>query len=170
MLAGVALAAPGRYMDRQQFLDQVFTGAAAEQAALPVGQELRTELEAVLGHSFNLLRIRYWRGQERTAWILDEVGKTEAITIGVGIDDGRIANLQVLEFRETRGWEVRYPFFTDQFAGARLDETGEFKRKIDGITGATLSVAAVSKVAQIALILDQRARDARTIGNKTPGS
>jgi Na+-translocating ferredoxin:NAD+ oxidoreductase RnfG subunit len=72
----------------------------------------------------------------------------------VTVADGAIENVRVLEFRESRGWEVRYPFFTDQFVDARLEDDGRLDRRIDGITGATLSVAAVTRIARIALLLD----------------
>jgi Na+-translocating ferredoxin:NAD+ oxidoreductase RnfG subunit len=61
----------------------------------------------------------------------------------------------VLEFRESRGWEVRYPFFTDQFVEAKLDQNERLDRNIDGITGATLSVNAVTRIARIALFLHE---------------
>ena len=64
--------------------------------------------------------------------------------------------VRVLEFRETRGWEVRYPFFTDQFSGAHLSNgqrDAQLDQQIDGITGATLSVRAVTRAVQAALYL-----------------
>ena len=62
-------------------------------------------------------------------------------------------DVKVLIFRESRGWEVRYPFFTDQFKGATLVTDNNLDRKIDGITGATLSVNALTKLGRIALLL-----------------
>ncbi len=59
----------------------------------------------------------------------------------------------MLEFRESRGWEVRYPFFTRQFEDARLNGKDRLDRDIDSITGATLSVHAVTRVARVALIM-----------------
>ena len=63
--------------------------------------------------------------------------------------------MKVLVFRESRGWEVRYPFFTEQFADASLKAETKLDRKIDGISGATLSVDALIKLARLALFLDQ---------------
>jgi hypothetical protein len=64
----------------------------------------------------------------------------------------------VLEFRESRGWEIRYPFFTDQYAGTELNDNDGIDRAIDGITGATLSVNAANKVVRVALICDESLR------------
>ena len=81
--------------------------------------------------------------------------KDEPITIGVAVEDRQIKLVRVLEFREIRGWEVRYPFFTDQFTGAKLDQRKKINQRIDGITGATLSVRAVTRIAQVALYLHE---------------
>ena len=56
---------------------------------------------------------------------------------------------------QKRGWEVRYPFFTDQFDKASLNEEMQLDRSIDNISGATLSVRAVTKLARVALLLDK---------------
>ena len=109
----------------------------------------------MLGHDFKSLRVRYWYDGAKSAWVLDEVGKEMPITIGVSVAAGAIDNVRVLEFRESRGWEVRYPFFTDQFIEARLGPNERLDRNIDGITGATLSVNAVTRIARIALLLHE---------------
>ena len=87
---------------------------------------------------------------------MEEIGKERPITIGVVVVDDTIQSVSVLAFLESRGWEVRYPFFTDQFSGARLDETQQLSSHIDGITGATLSVRAVTNVARLALYLAEQ--------------
>jgi len=97
------------------------------------------------------LRVRYWYKGERSAWILEEIGKEEPITAGIVIDKGKIERVEVLIFRESRGWEVRHDFFTEQFEGAKLRKDGELNRAIDNITGATLSVRALTKLARLAL-------------------
>ena len=71
------------------------------------------------------------------------------------MDEGAIDNVQILEFRESRGWEVKYPFFTDQFADARLGPDTRLDRRVDGITGATMSVNAVTRIARVALLLHE---------------
>ena len=156
-----AEASPGVYLSAEEFLQTAFDGGAAEASRLIVDADVRDAIERILGHSFPRLRLRYWQDRDTTAWILEEIGKTEPITIGVSVKQGRIRNVRVLEFRESRGWEIRYPFFTDQFRGARLDSKLALDRPIDGITGATLSVAAMNKVVRIALLLDQRVRAGR---------
>jgi hypothetical protein len=101
------------------------------------------------------VRVRYWARGARTAWILEEIGKTQPITTGIVVDQGAIARIAVLVYRESHGWEVRYPFFTTQFKGATLSGTHQLDRSIDGISGATLSVRALTRLARVALLLMQ---------------
>lgn len=160
LVAGAAAPAAeggtyGRYLSTEEFLEVAFGKNTPQAEMLWVTAEQRGPLARLLGHAYGALRIRYWRDGNRTAWILDEIGKEQPITIGIAIEGKVIEELRILEFREIRGWEVRYPFFTDQFRGATLEE-GELNADIDGITGATLSVGAVKRVARAALYLHEQ--------------
>ena len=75
------------------------------------------------------------------------------ITVGVIIEKDHIRSLRVLVYRENRGGEVATPAFTDQFNGVALDASGDFSTTIDGISGATMSVHALTRLAATALFL-----------------
>ncbi|WJW75141.1 FMN-binding protein [Thiohalobacter sp. IOR34] len=154
LLTGLALAR-GTYQTPGDFIDQAFDGDPPRARVLWLKGALRKEVEDLLGHRYPSLRIRYWARGARSAWILDEIGKDEPITVGVVVDTGRIDRLRVLVFRESRGDEVRHPFFTRQFEGAALDGRQRLDRGIDNISGATLSVRALKKLARLALLLDR---------------
>ncbi len=143
----------GRYMTTAEFLDSSFPAGAPGPSTLWLKGDLRQTIEEILGHPFGALRVRYWHDGATSAWVLDEIGKELPITIGVSIADGEIREVNILEFRESRGWEVKYPFFTDQFRDAALSDDGRLNTDIDGITGATLSVRAVKRIARVALVL-----------------
>jgi Na+-translocating ferredoxin:NAD+ oxidoreductase RnfG subunit len=143
----------GRYLETTDYLATVFPDGEPVPSTLWVTNEIREAAEDALDHEIASLRVRYWQRDQRTAWIFDEIGKDRPITIGVVVEDDAASMVRVLEFRETRGWEVRYPFFTDQFDDARLNAQDEVDQQIDGITGATLSVAAVTRVVRLALFL-----------------
>ena len=164
--------APGQYLSLEDFLAQSFAGegadAAPEAKVLWLSSEQKARLEAVSGKRFPLLRVRYWQRGERSAWVLEEIGKELPITIGVVVEGESIANIEVLTFRESRGWEVRHGFFTRQFVDARLDEQNSLSRHIDGITGATLSVRAVKRVARLALVLANEVQPSGTLAARKP--
>ena len=160
VFARLAPAQQGLYLETDAFLEAAFPDAEPETQTLWVTDEIRSPVEALLGHRFNALRVRYWVRDGKTAWILDEIGKEKPITIGVVVRGEAVEMVRVLEFREIRGWEVRYPFFTDQFNGARFVDGGrrrggQLDRQIDNITGATLSVDAVTRVVQVVLYLNE---------------
>jgi len=154
-LGAMALADVDEYQTPDAFITEVFAGTPPVTQALWIKADLRRQLTQVLGHN-PALRQRYWGGDKRTVWVLDEIGKDLPITAGVVVNDGAIEEIRVLAFRESRGWEIRYPYFTRQFVNARLDDR-ELSKHIDGITGATLSVRAMKRMAQAALLLHEHA-------------
>jgi hypothetical protein len=154
-VAGAALAR-GVYQAPDDFLAEVFAGNPPPAAVVWLRGEVKTAVADILGHDYPALRIRYWGKGKRSAWILDEIGKEKPITVGLVVEDNSLRTIRVLEFRESRGWEVRHGFFTDQFNGARLTDKQELDRSIDGISGATLSVRALKKLARLALYLHSR--------------
>ncbi len=115
---------------------------------------LKKRAESILEHPYQGLRVRYWQANHRTAWIIDEIGKEQPITTGVVVENGKILSVDVLAYRESRGGEVQQSFFTRQFQGLTLTNNNKLSKKIDGITGATLSVWALEKVARLALLFD----------------
>ncbi len=144
-------SARGVYETADDFLTSAFITPPTSKVVWLKG-EVRKRVDNILGHPYVGLRIRYWRENDKTAWILEEIGKVEPITFGIVINAGKIAQIKVLTYRESRGEQIRYPAFTSQFEGAVLQEN-QLDRNIDGISGATMSVRAMSKVARLALYL-----------------
>jgi len=141
------------YETQPEFLDRAFSGAPPEPAMLWLSGERKSTVRQLLGHDYPALRLRYWCRDRRSAWVLEEIGKDLPITVGIIVDRGTIRDLRVLTYRESRGGEVATPAFTDQFIDASLDG-GKLNVQIDGISGATLSVQALTKLAAMALYLD----------------
>lgn len=152
------LAARGVYQQPQDFLSDTFGGSVPEAAVIWLTGARKDVVAQLLGHSYPTLRVRYWSRDQRSAWVLEEIGKEQPITVGVVINQAQLERIKVLEFRESRGWEVRHSFFTDQFSDARLDKDRNLDRQVDGISGATLSVRAMKKLAVLALYLDEEVR------------
>lgn len=148
--------ARGSYETAEAFLSRTFADDVPRPERLKLTADLKARIKNILGHNLPVSRLRYWQQGDRTAWILDEIGKTKPITTGLVVNKGKLEMLRVLTFRESRGSEIRYPFFTDQFRGVSLIEGDELDKSIDGISGATLSVWAMKKLARIAIILHQQ--------------
>ncbi len=158
LLAGVLAfntQAEDVYQDPRTFLEETFSGQVPAPRKLWVTAALKRDIKAIMGHDLGALRIRYWSSGERTAWLLDDIGKEQPITTGLIVDAHHLADVRVLIYRESRGWEVKYPAFTDQFRGAQLNSDLSLDRSIDGVAGATLSVQALTRLARLALLLDR---------------
>jgi len=160
------LPAKGQYLSQEDFLAMAFEGDYSP-GRLWLNKELKAELKKILGHDVPGLRIRYWAQGTRTAWILEEIGKERPITIGIVVGSNGIEMVRILAFRESRGWEVRYPFFSDQFTGSILSERYKLSRSIDGISGATLSVRAVKRASAAALFMHQQTDYAKVVEEAT---
>lgn len=146
----------GVYQEPTAFISESFGGVLPSSRTIWVVKDMRSDVQSILGHPLGAMRVRYWQRDGRTAFVLEEIGKTEPITVGLVVEGGRLSQVKVLEFRESRGWEVRYPAFTDQFLGVSLTERHKLDRDIDGVSGATLSVRALTKLARLALYLEAR--------------
>lgn len=147
------VSARGTYQTNDEFLNEVFNQQVPKSDVVWLKGDVRERVAEILGHSYAGLRIRYWMKDDRSAWILEEIGKVEPITFGIVVNGDKVEQVKVLAYRESRGWEVRHPAFTQQFSEARLKDE-QLDRHIDGITGATLSVRAMTAVVTLALYLD----------------
>ena len=86
--------------------------------------------------------------------ILDELGLHEPITHLVDVDNnGRIQDVKVLVFRETRGDAIKRPRFLKQFRGKSSRDRLTIGRDLDAVTGATYSSKAISRGVRKALLL-----------------
>ncbi|WP_299494525.1 FMN-binding protein [uncultured Shewanella sp.] len=146
--------AKGTYQTPESFIEQALQAPKPKAKVFWIDDNAQTVIETILAHRFNKMRIRYWQKNNETVWILNEIGKESPITVGIHVKNQQIVQTKVLIYRESRGDEVRHSFFTDQFKSAKLNNDLTLNRHIDGITGATLSVRALTKLSRIALWLD----------------
>lgn len=74
-------------------------------------------------------------------FLIDEVyGKHEFITYAVGINlDGTVRMIDILDYRETYGYQVRDASWRQQFVGKTMGNLLKVGKDIDNISGATLS-------------------------------
>ncbi|GAA4356781.1 hypothetical protein GCM10023151_05050 [Kangiella marina] len=148
-----------QYMTKQQFIHQAFApleeGVRPKMKTLWLDDEVQEKITEILDHSYPKLRLRYWQHSDQSVWFLDEIGKEKPISFGVSVKGQQISAIRVLEFRESRGDEIHMQAFTEQFEQIKLTEDNELDRHIDGITGATMSVSAMKKIARVALMLNE---------------
>ena len=84
---------------------------------------------------------KVWRVSSGGWFIVDEVvGKHEFITYAVGLDaNGSVKQIEVMDYRETYGGEIRNENWRVQFVGKTNQSPLKLDRDIKNISGATLS-------------------------------
>jgi len=152
LMLPVLATAASVYETQAGFLERAFSGSPPEAKVIWLSGDRKETVSDILGHNYPALRLRYWCATGRSAWVVEEIGKELPITVGVIIDTDYIKSLRVLTYRENRGEEVVTPAFTDQFIDAKRDGDA-LSKNIDGISGATLSVQALTRLATMTLFL-----------------
>ena len=146
-------------LSKKDFIKTAFQKDIPEKKSLFFKGEVKEIAQKIMGHHYKKIRFKYWLYNSRSAWILNRIGKVRPITAGFIIDNCKIASVHVLVYRESHGWEIRYPLFRDQFEGVHLIKDYTLNKKIDGITGATLSVNSMKKMTQLALAMHNKIPD-----------
>ena len=132
-----------------------FTIEAAQQAMFPGAAfaphdlALTPEQRAVIGKASGtggVARVqRVWEARSagaRAGWIMVDrvLGKHDMITYAVALTpDGAVRRVEILEYRETYGGEIRNPAWRQQFVGKRFGAALQVGKDIRNISGATLS-------------------------------
>ncbi len=90
----------------------------------------------------------------------------ETVLVAVGAA-GEVARVEILAFAEPEDYKPREAWLR-QFDRRRLDDELAVKRGIHGITGATLSSAAVTAATRRILAIDRAVREIRAGGGSPP--
>jgi hypothetical protein len=142
------------FLSKENFLKIAFEDDVPRRKGLRFKGEVKEIAQEIMGSNFKKIRMKYWRQDDKTAWILERIGKVKLITAGFIVENCRISSIHVLVYRETHGWEVKYPSFRDQFVGINMLDEFKLNKRIDGIAGATLSVNSMEKMARLALAMN----------------
>jgi hypothetical protein len=152
----LAAAAPNcigaQYMTLQQAQMLIFQ-RAKEFVPMPLTltPEQIQRIEKASGVKVRSNKQQVWQarsGEALLGWfIIDEViGKHELITYAAGINaDGTFRQIQIVEYRELQGWQVRELKWRDQFVGKTLADPLEVGVDIVNISNATLSCRHVTE-------------------------
>jgi hypothetical protein len=118
---------------------------------LVLNAEQIAAVESATGVPVRSPRQRVWsvrRGGGPGGWFAvdDVIGKHELITYAVALSlDGAVLGLEVIEYRENYGFEIRNPAWRMQFVGKTRADALSLDRDIRNITGATLSCRHVTE-------------------------
>ena len=117
------------------------------------------QVEARVGHPLLQKDYTVYVGKQQGktlgyAIVDDEIGKYRPITSMIGINpEGRVLGVAIMVYRESRGGEVAHKRFLNQYVGKTNQDPIRVRQDIVSITGATLSVRAVSTQVRKALAI-----------------
>jgi len=146
MPAAMVMVAPSvyatQYLSVEQAQQLIFPGGSfAPPELLRISDEQRREIERRTEVTVRAHEQRVWRVNGGGFFIVDEVlGKHEFITYAAGLNaDGSLRQIEILDYRESYGYEVRTPAWRRQFVGKRAGDRLKLDDDIKNISGATLS-------------------------------
>jgi len=144
--AWVMTAYATQYLTLEEAQKTIFPKATRfEAASIQLTDEQKEKIEKLAGFNIRLNNQKVWKafiGKELSGYfIVDEVyGKHEFITYSVGLTSkGSVAQVEIMDYRETYGGEVRNPLWRKQFIGKTLADPLKLDKDVMNISGATLS-------------------------------
>lgn len=145
-----ALVAPSAfavtYLTTQQAQQEIFPGKTFAAASVKLTAAQRKSIEQQSRVRVLKDDQRVWRVSGGGWFIVDEViGKHEYITYALGLNaDGSVRGIEIMEYRESYGGEIRNPKWRAQFVGKTKAAPLALDKDIQNISGATLSSRHVS--------------------------
>jgi len=129
------------YLTVEQAQQAIFPGAKLTEAFLTLSDAQRQQIEKASGVNVPRKEVRVWRAPAGGIFVVDEViGKHEFITYAVGLNaDGGVKQIEVMDYRESYGYEIRNERWRRQFVGKTAADTLRLDEDIRNISGATLS-------------------------------
>ena len=129
------------YLTVEQAQQVIFPGAKLNQAFVTLTNVQQQQIAQTTGVSISNKEIKVWRVPAGGFFIIDEVvGKHEFITYALGLNtDGSVKQIEILDYRESYGYEIRNQNWRRQFIGKTMADPLRLDRDIQNISGATLS-------------------------------
>ena len=143
-VAALSVAAPAQamvYMSTEQAQQLMFGDKALTPVPLVLTPEQSAAIEKDSGVKVFAGSLRAWKAADGGWFFVDAViGKHDLITYAVALDAaGKLRQVEILEYREAYGGDVRNPRWRAQFTGKQHGDSLRIGEGIQNISGATLS-------------------------------
>ncbi|WP_457096702.1 FMN-binding protein [Lysobacter sp. P5_B9] len=148
--ATVLAAAPAMattYFTVEQAQQKLLPGQALTPVAITLTPAQAKAVQKASGLRVREPKLQVWRAANGAWFYVDQVlGKHEMITYALALDaSGAVAGLEILDYRETYGGEVRNPKWRAQFIGKKFGAPLKLDVDIVNLSGATISSAHVTE-------------------------
>ncbi|HXC63252.1 MAG TPA: FMN-binding protein [bacterium] len=147
LVAGLGLAAPAAlvqaavYLTEAQARDLLFPGLAMRAEDRTLSPQETRLIESRSGETVRKDPLRILWGPKGQALFIDQVeGKHDLITYALAVaENGKVKGMEILEYRESYGGQVRRPDWRAQFVGKDVHSPLKMGGDIQSISGATIS-------------------------------
>ena len=155
------------------FATQYMTIEQAQHAAFPAATAFALATPALDAATYGASsgwspRIwQVWAGDKTLGWLFEDrvIGKSEAITYALALDaNGAVISLDVLDYRESHGGEIRLAPWRKQFVGKTAHDPVVLNQDIKNISGATLSCRHITEGVRRLLQVYERVLRAKVPG------
>jgi Na+-translocating ferredoxin:NAD+ oxidoreductase RnfG subunit len=129
------------YLSVEQAQQAIFAGEKLTPAFITLTDDQAGQIAKMTNVSVRQKEIKAWKVASGGWFIVDEVvGKHEFITYAVGLNaDGSVKQVEIMDYRETYGYQVRNVEWRKQFVGKTASASLKLDDDIRNISGATLS-------------------------------
>ena len=134
------------YFSTEEAQQAIFPGEKLTPAFFTLSDAQARKIEDTTDVNVRHKDIKAWKASGGGWFFLDEVvGKHEFITYAVGLHaDGSVKQIEIVDYRESYGYEVRNPDWRRQFIGKTAAAPLKLEQDIHNISGATLSARHVT--------------------------
>lgn len=129
------------YLTLEQAQQAIFPGAKLQRMIVVLSDAQKNAIEERSGVRVRVAELEVWKAADGSFFLVDEVlGKHEMISYAVGISaTGALRQVEILDYREKQGGEIRSPEWRAQFVGKTAAAPLKLDQDIRNISGATLS-------------------------------
>lgn len=129
------------YLTLEQAQQAIFPGAKLQRMIVVLSDAQKKAIEERSGVRVRVAELEVWKAADGSFFLADEVlGKHEMISYAVGISaTGALRQVEILDYREKQGGEIRSPEWRAQFVGKTAAAPLKLDQDIRNISGATLS-------------------------------
>lgn len=142
-LAAAALCQPVQattYLSLEQAQQLLFGDQALTPVPLNLSAEQIASIERESGTHFFAGAVRAWKAENGVLFTDAVIGKHDLITYALAVsNEGKVRQVEILEYREAYGGEVRTSAFRKQFIGRSHADPVQIGHDIQNVSGATLS-------------------------------
>lgn len=128
------------YLSVEQAQQLMFAGRTLEPLPLTLSDADIAAIERDSGVKVYPGALRAWKADQGFFFVDAVIGKHDLINYAVALSaDGAVRQVEILEYREAYGGQVRNERWRAQFVGRRHGDPVQIGRDIQNISGATLS-------------------------------